>query len=289
MSPLRTRFAPSPTGYLHIGHSFAADQVRQTATRLGAQCLLRIENIDTVRCLPEFDAALIEDLRWIGFTWDGEIRRQSAHFDVYHQSLEALAAKGLVYRCFKTRKDIAEDIARAPHHPGEGPEGTIYPGPTTPISKEEEAERLAQGEAFAWRLSMRAARDYLGTAFDALSFEETGGGPEGEIGTLPARADQLGDVILGRKDVGTSYHLACTHDDHHQAISHIVRGRDLFFATGLHRLLQTLMGWDQPIYHHHRLLLDKDGKRFAKRERSLTLRSLREGGASAQDVRAYWR
>lgn len=285
MSAFLTRFAPSPTGYLHLGHAFSAMTVFDAARDAGGTCLLRVEDIDVTRCKPEYETAIYEDLGWLGCEWPEPVRRQSEHFSEYHSALEKLHAKGLVYRCFKTRKEIAEDIARAPHHPGEGPEGVIYPGPSEPMSPDEEAERLNKGEAFAWRLSISACRDHLGETFDRLSFVETGEGPDGETGEVRARPETLGDVILGRKDVGTSYHLACTHDDALQGVTHVIRGVDLYFATHLHRLLQELMSWPVPVYRHHKLMLDETGKRFAKRDQSLTLRALREAGETPDSLR----
>ncbi|TGY90223.1 tRNA glutamyl-Q(34) synthetase GluQRS [Marinicauda algicola] len=286
MSDFITRFAPSPTGLLHLGHAFSALTAYEAARAAGGRFLLRIEDIDLARCKPEFEAAIVEDLAWLGLGWESPVRRQSAHFPEYARVLESLASRGLVYRCFKTRREIAEEIGRAPHHPGEGPEGVIYPGPAEPMSEEEEEARLAAGEAFAWRLSMRACREHLGARFDRLSFIEEGEGPEGEHGEVAARPETLGDVILGRKDVGTSYHLACTHDDALQGITHVIRGQDLFFATHVHALIQALMDWPAPRYRHHRLLLDEEGRRFAKRDRSLTLRALREAGETPQTIRA---
>ena len=281
-----TRFAPSPTGYLHLGHAWSAMKAFDTARDAGGMCHLRIEDIDTTRCTSEFEAAVLEDLTWLGFDWPQPVRRQSDHFDEYTAVLEGVAERGLVYRCFKTRKEIAEEIARAPHHPGEGPEGVIYPGPSEPMSADEEAERIAKGEAFAWRLSISACRDLLGEdIWSTLHFIEEGSGPDGERGVVMARPDTLGDVILGRKDVGTSYHLACVHDDALQGVTHVIRGQDLFFATHLHVLLQRLLDLPRPIYRHHGLLVGEDGKRFAKRDQSLTLRSLREAGKSADDIR----
>jgi len=285
MTAFRTRFAPSPTGYLHLGHAYAALTVTDMTRHAGGEALLRIEDIDVTRCKPEYEQAIYEDLSWLGCTWPAPVRRQSDHFQSYSRVLGHLAEHGLVYRCFKTRKEIAEDIARAPHHPGEGPEGVIYPGPAKPLSPDEEAERVSRGEAFAWRLSVRACRDHLGPRFDQLEFEETGQGPDGAQGVLLARPDALGDVILGRKDVGTSYHLACTHDDALQDITHVIRGEDLFFATHLHRLLQALMDWPVPVYHHHPLLLDRSGKRYAKRDQALTLRHLRGAGETPDTLR----
>lgn len=286
MSRFLTRFAPSPTGHLHLGHAFSALTAFGAARAAGGTCLLRIEDIDTTRCKPEFEAAIFEDLAWLDYDWPKPVRRQSAHFPDYARALERLAEKGLVYRCFKTRKEIAEEIARAPHQAGEGPDGAIYPGPVEPLSADEEAERMEAGEAYSWRLSIRAARDHLGAAFEDLHFIEEGSGPHGESGRIKANPESLGDVILGRKDVSTSYHLACVHDDALQGVTHVIRGQDLFFATHLHVLLQALLGLPRPIYRHHRLLVGEDGKRFAKRDKSLTLRSLREAGKTSSDVRA---
>jgi glutamyl-Q tRNA(Asp) synthetase len=287
MADFLTRFAPSPTGRLHLGHAWSAMQAFDTATAAGGRCLLRIEDIDTTRCTAAFEAGVLEDLAWLGFDWPQPVRRQSDHFDAYAHALEGLAKRGLVYRCFKTRKEIAEEIARAPHHPGEGPEGVIYPGPSEPMGADEEAERLAKGEAFAWRLSISNCRDLLGEeVWSTLHFMEEGQGPDDERGVVMARPETLGDVILGRKDVGSSYHLACVHDDALQQVTHVIRGQDLFFATHLHVLLQKLLDLPRPIYRHHGLLVGADGKRFAKRDKSLTLKSLRQAGMTPGDIRA---
>jgi len=286
MSRFVTRFAPSPTGLLHLGHAFSALTAFEAARDAGGTCLLRIEDIDVTRCRPEYEEAILKDLAWLGCEWPTPVRRQSTHFPEYTRALDQLADKGLVYRCFKTRKEIAEEIARAPHQIGEGPQGVIYPGPPAPLSAEEEAARMAAGEAFSWRLSIKACRDHLGEAFNALHFIEEGAGPCAETGLVKARPQSLGDVILGRKDVGTSYHLACVHDDGLQGVSHVIRGQDLFFATHLHVLLQALLGLPRPVYRHHRLLTGEDGARYSKRDRSLTIKSLRQAGNSPAEVRA---
>jgi len=275
-----TRFAPSPTGYLHLGHAYAALTASRLAQEHGGRFVLRIEDIDTTRCKPVFETAIYDDLSWLGLEWEMPVRRQSDHFEDYTAALQSLITRELVYRCFKTRKDIAEDIARAPHGSG----ADVYRGPDMPMSAEEEAERLARGEIFAWRLSLARCRDTLGADYERLTFRDDGKGPQGETGDIRARPDRLGDVILGRKDVGTSYHLAVTHDDALQGITHVVRGVDLFEATHLHRLLQALMNWPAPIYHHHKLLTDARGKRFAKRDKAVTLRALRESGMTPGDV-----
>lgn len=260
---VRTRFAPSPTGYLHLGHAASALQAFSYAQEHDGVCLLRIEDIDTTRCRPEYTTAIYEDLDWLGFDWPLPVRRQSQHFADYRQVLERLRDMGLVYRCFKTRKEILEDIARAPHT-----YDAPYCGPETPLSTREENIFLDEGKPFAWRLSLRACRMHLGSKYTMLSFINNGE-------TVFATPDLLGDVILGRKDVGTSYHLACTHDDALQGITDIVRGEDLYESTHIHRLLQEILGWPVPIYHHHKLLMDAEGKRFAKRDQAQTLRSLR--------------
>lgn len=286
MTGFITRFAPSPTGRLHLGHAFSALSAFDAARAAGGVCLLRIEDIDQTRCTPPFEVGIFEDLAWLGLDWPRPVRRQSDHFPDYARALERLGRAGLVYRCFKTRKEIAEEIARAPHHPGEGPDGQIYPGPDTPMSEAEEADRLARGEAYAWRLSLKACREALGARYDALTFIEEGEGPEGEHGRIAARPDLLGDVILARKDVGTSYHMACVHDDALQGVTHVIRGQDLYFATHLHRLLQALLDLPVPVWRHHRLLTDETGRRFAKRDRSLTLEALREAGETPGAIRA---
>ncbi|HEX8570178.1 MAG TPA: tRNA glutamyl-Q(34) synthetase GluQRS [Caulobacteraceae bacterium] len=279
-----TRFAPSPTGSLHKGHALSTLSAWSAALEAGGRFLLRIEDIDATRVRPEFEAAIYEDLAWLGLDWEQPVRRQSEHLDDYFAALERLRARGLVYRCFRTRREIAEAAASAPHAPGEGPEGIVYTACALP--EDEERAALDAGHPFAWRLSTAAAREALGAAFDAVSFQEEGAGPSGETGLVPARADALGDVILARKDVGVAYHLAVVVDDALQGITHVVRGQDLFHATGVQRLLQVLLGLPEPRYRHHRLLLAPDGKRLSKRDRSETLRELRAAGVTPAQLRA---
>lgn len=271
-----TRFAPSPTGHLHRGHAFSALTAYRAAQEAGGRFLLRIEDIDATRCRPEYDAAIFEDLAWLGLSWETPVRRQSEHLTDYHAAIETLRERGLVYRCFKTRKEI--DIGRAPHAPA-----VPYVG--APLPADEEAERLERGEAFAWRLSLAAARDALG-GFEGLTFVEEGAGPDGETGVIQARPETAGDIVLARKDVGVAYHLAVVHDDALQGISHVIRGVDLFEAAHIQRLLQALLGYATPTYRHHGLLVGPDGKRYAKRDRAQTLRELRAMGMSAADLRA---
>lgn len=267
-----TRFAPSPTGRLHKGHAFSAMTARRAAEDAGGRFLLRIEDIDPTRCRPEFEAGIYEDLAWLGLDWETPVRRQSDHLADYAAVVEALDRRGLLYRCFRTRKEILDAIGDAPHGPAEA----ARPGPHP---ADEEAGLLAEGRAFAWRLSLDRAKEALGgAAWDALSFIEEGSGPDGETGRIKARPETAGDVVLARKDAGTAYHLAVTHDDALQGVSHVIRGQDLFEATHIQRLIQALMGWPAPVYRHHRLLAGPDGRRYAKRDRSVTLAELRSGG-----------
>lgn len=266
-----TRFAPSPTGYLHKGHAFSALTAYAAAREAGGRFVLRIEDIDTTRCRPPYEAAIYEDLAWLGLTWETPVRRQSEHLDDYHAALARLEADGLVYRCFRTRKEMAQAMASAPHGPAE-----VFRG--GPLAAAEEAAKLSAGEPFAWRLSLDAAARKLG-GINALTFTD-----EAE-GVVAARPELAGDIVLARKDVGVAYHLAVVVDDALQGITHVIRGRDLLEATHIQRLLQALLGLPTPAYRHHALLVGPDGKRFAKRDKAETLRSLREGGMSAADLR----
>ena len=275
---MRTRFAPSPTGLLHLGHAYSALTAARAAERAGGRLVLRIEDIDRGRCRPEYEAAIYEDLGWLGLTWEQPVRRQSDHFADYTAALDALIARGLVYRCFRTRKEIVDEIARAPHPSGEGSESPVYFG--APAAPEEEEGLLARGAPFAWRLSMTSALKAVGRN---LHFDVE------DIGTLErrsirARPETFGDVVLGRKDFGTSYHLASAHDDALQGITHVIRGEDLADAAHLHVLLQALFGWPTPVYRHHRLLTDATGRRLAKRDHAATLRALRESGAVPRSI-----
>lgn len=284
MTGFVTRFAPSPTGYLHLGHAFSAVTAWRAARAASGRFLLRIEDIDRTRCRPEFESAIYEDLAWLGLDWEAPVRRQSDHFGDYSSALDRLIAIGVVYRCFRTRKDVLDEIARAPHLSAEGPEGPQFIG--APLAADEEAARLKAGDAYAWRLSIAACRERLGAAFGELDFIEEGSGPNGERGRIKARPEIFGDVVIARKDAGTSYHLASVHDDALQGVTHVIRGSDLFHAAHLHRLLQTLLDLPAPVYRHHRLITDAAGKRFAKRDQSATIRAQREAGASPRDLLA---
>jgi len=282
MTAFVTRFAPSPTGLLHLGHAFSALTASAAARKAGGRFLLRIEDIDQGRCRPEFEAAILEDLAWLGLDWDTPVRRQSDHFPDYDAALSRLIEKDVVYRCFKTRKEVLDEIARAPHLGRDGPEGPLYIG--APLAALEERNLLAEGAPFAWRLSMAKARDALGPLFADLSFVEQD--IDGaETARVRATPEIFGDAVIARKDSGTSYHLASVHDDALAGVTHVIRGEDLRAAAHLHALLQALLGLPAPVYRHHPLIADETGKRLAKRDKAATLHALRESGASAGDVR----
>ena len=272
-----TRFAPSPTGYLHRGHAFSALTAHETAWAAGGRFILRIEDIDRTRCRPEFEAAIYEDLAWLGLSWEHPVRRQSEHMADYGAALRDLSERGLTYRCFRTRREIAEAIEAAPHGAMEAYRGA-------PLRAEEEQRRIEAGEPYAWRLSLAAAERTLG-GFGVLSFVEEGEGPTGEHGLIQARPEVGGDVVLARKDVGVAYHLAVVTDDALQGMTHVIRGQDLFEATHVQRLLQALLALPTPTYRHHRLLSGPDGKRLAKRDHAQTLRELRGSGMTPQQLR----
>lgn len=278
-----TRFAPSPTGLLHLGHALSAILSHDYARAHGGRFILRIEDIDTTRCRPEFVEAIFRDLDWLGVSWDGEVRRQSEHFDAYRTVLDALTARDLVYPCFCTRSEIEAEIAAsasAPHGPPPaGPDGPLYPGTCRRLTPAARATRLAAGHPHALRLDMAAALAALGPVASDLSWTDMDAGP---VQATPAIH---GDVVLARKDVPASYHLAVTHDDALQGITHIIRGRDLEAATHLHRLLQALTGWPVPVWRHHRLLTDDQGRRLAKRTPGVRLADLREAGVTPAGIR----
>lgn len=271
-----TRFAPSPTGRLHVGHAYAALVGFQTARAAGGRFLLRIEDIDQTRCRPEFEDGIYEDLRWLGITWEEPVRRQSEHFDTYRQALESLSALGVLYPCFCTRKDIQAEIARADSAP-HGPEGALYPGTCRHMTQDERAAKIAQDVPYAMRLDVARAKKIVG---GPLTWRDLSHGP------FTATPEILGDAVLARKDTPASYHLCVTIDDHLQGVTLVTRGEDLLYATHLHRLLQALLGLDVPDYHHHPLLLDEEGKRFAKRNQSVTLAHLRATGHTKEVI---WR
>ena len=268
-----TRFAPSPTGLLHVGHARAALVAREAAGA-GGKFLLRIEDIDQGRCRPEFTTAIFEDLAWLGLTWEEPVRRQSAHLDDYEAPLQRLRGRRLIYPCFCTRGDIRREIEAAGHAP-HGPDGPLYPGTCRDLPPMEAAARMKGCTTFAWRLDVARARPQVAT----LVWHDE------RAGIVTATPEIFGDVVLARKDTPTSYHLACTWDDALQGVSLVTRGEELFAATHVHRLLQALLDLPTPRYAHHTLISWPDGRKFSKSDKSLTIRSLREAGHSAGDVR----
>lgn len=274
-----TRFAPSPTGFLHLGHAYSALFAAGLGdAKNGDRFLLRIEDIDAARARPEFEAAIIEDLAWLGLTWEEPVRRQSDHMDDYRAALDELQSQGLLYPCFCTRKEIRTEIEEsgvAPHDIPQGPDGPVYPGTCRRLTADERRQRRAEGTPFALRLDMEAAIKAVGS----LAWTDE------DKGETTARPEIFGDVVLARKDTPASYHLAVTVDDHLQGVTLVTRGEDLFAATHVHRLLQALLELDTPSYQHHRLLTTDGGERFAKRDKSETIRSLREAGKTPGEVR----
>ena len=275
------RFAPSPNGYLHLGHALSALLNADMARATGGLLLLRIEDIDESRCRPEFELAIYEDLAWLGLAWEQPVRRQSEHYGNYRAALARLDAMGLVYPSFESRAEIARMATELgegwPHDPDGAPH---YPGDAKTLASAERARRMA-AEPYALRLDMAAALKRTGP----LAWQETGVGPSGETGTIAADPAAWGDVVLARKDTPTSYHLAVTVDDAAQGVTDVVRGRDLFHATSVHRLLQALLGWPPPRYHHHRLILDAEGHKLSKSTFATGLHELRAHGATAVDIR----
>ena len=278
------RFAPSPNGYLHLGHALSALINFDMARAAGGRFLLRMEDIDRARCRAQYEEAICEDLDWLGLTWEEPVRHQSAHFDDYRAALARLNSLGLIFPSFETRGEIARLVARRdaqapwPRDPDGSP---LYPGAARSLCVEERKAQLQSGKPYALRLDMAAAVAQAGP----LTFVETGAGPHGETGTVSAMPRIWGDVVLARKEVPTSYHLSVVVDDARQGVTHVVRGRDLFWATSVHRLLQALLGLSSPSYHHHRLVLDDAGEKLSKSTQATSLRALRAGGATPANIR----
>ena len=274
------RFAPSPNGYLHLGHALSALVNFDMARAAGGRFLLRIEDIDAARCRPHYEQAIYEDLAWLGITWEKPVRRQSAHLDDYRAALGQL--DGLLYPSFETRGEIARLVAERERHapwPRDPDGAPLYPGDARSLSAAERRRRMEAGEPYALRLDMAAA--LARTA--ALSWIEIACG--GKTTPVAASPQMWGDVVLARKETPTSYHLSVVIDDAEQGVTHVVRGQDLFAATSVHRVLQALFALAAPIYHHHRLILDADGQKLSKSTRATALRALRETGASSADIR----
>jgi len=284
------RFAPSPTGPLHLGHAFSALTAWERATGDGGEFLLRLEDIDSSRCRPEWEQQIYGDLEWLGLWWPKPVLRQSTRLKAYRKTLVSLWQQHLIFSCNCSRRDIAE-AARAPqeHQPQQGPDGIIYPG-TCRNNYAQPGSEAFPAEA-ALRLNMDNAGFYADHRLggDVFSFVETGQGPNGETGLIEFTADEaiksIGDIVLARREMGTSYHLSVVLDDAYQNITHITRGKDLFEATKIHVILQKILGLPTPIYHHHRLIRDESGKRLAKRDDSRAISKYREEGATPQDIR----
>jgi glutamyl-Q tRNA(Asp) synthetase len=284
MPPPVFRFAPSPNGSLHLGHALSALLNADMARAAGGRLLLRIEDIDEARCRVEFEAAIYEDLAWLGIEWEKPVWRQSEHYDDYRTALARLDAMGLVYPSFESRAEVAARVIKRekkapwPRDPDGVP---LYPGDAKQMPATERARRMATAEPYALRLDMAAAIARAGP----LTWSESGQGPTGETGTVAADPAAWGDVILARKDTPTSYHLAVSVDDAAQGVTEVVRGRDLFHATSVHRLLQALLGLPAPRYHHHRLILDAGGNKLSKSTAATGLRELRAAGATPAEIR----
>jgi glutamyl-Q tRNA(Asp) synthetase len=284
MPPPVFRFAPSPNGYLHLGHARSALLNYDSARMNGGALLLRIEDIDAARCRPEYEAAIYQDLEWLGIAWQTPVRRQSEHLADYRGAVERLAAQGLIYPSFESRAEITKLVTQNeakgpwPRDPDGAP---VYPGAAKLLSSEARLRLLESGAPYALRLDMTAARARAGQ----LGWIEHGEGPGGETGTVAARPEVWGDVVLARKEMPTSYHLSVVLDDALQRVTDIVRGQDLFWSTSVHRLLQQLLDLPPPVYRHHRLVLDGAGQKLSKSTKATGLRELRAEGATPADIR----
>ena len=278
------RFAPSPNGYLHLGHAYSALLNHDMAREVRGRLLLRIEDIDVARCRPEYEAAIYQDLEWLGISWQQPVRRQSEHFEDYAAALAKLETVGLIYPSFESRSEINALVAERerqgpwPRDPDGVP---LYPGRARTMSRAERARRRRDGEPYALRLAMDAALARAGV----LTWTETGSGPQGQSGLIAAAPQMWGDVVLARKEAPTSYHLAVAVDDALQGVTDVVRGQDLFWSTSIHRLLQALLSLPEPAYHHHRLILDAEGRKLSKSTKARSVRELRAAGATPADIR----
>lgn len=274
------RFAPSPNGALHLGHAFSALMNEKMAREVGGRLLLRIEDIDQARCTPELEAAMLKELDWLGITFERPYRRQAEHFEIYRSMLERLRKDGLVYPAFLSRGDIRRAVSKFeaggeawPRDPDGAP---LYPGKERDLSEAERGRLIDSGAPFAWRLDMKRAITGLDRP---LTWQEIA------AGTVTADPAAWGDVILARRDTPTSYHLSVVTDDAVQGVTHVVRGRDLYHATSVHRLLQHLLKVSEPRYHHHELVLAPDGEKLSKSRSDTGLAALREAGATAAEIR----
>jgi glutamyl-Q tRNA(Asp) synthetase len=279
------RFAPSPNGHLHLGHALSALLNFDAARAAGGTFLLRIEDIDPTRCRPEYEASIVEDLAWLGIAWEQPVRRQSEHLDLCKEAVARLQAEGLIYPAFESRAELARLVAE--REPGtlwpRDPDGALlYPGTGKMLAEAERDRLMASGAPYALRLDLPAALTRIAAP---LRWREEGEGPAGETGIVDAQPDAWGDVVLARKETPTSYHLSVVLDDALQGVSHVVRGQDLFWSTSVHRLLQELLGLPAPVYRHHRLIRDAQGRKLSKSTRATALRELRAAGATPADIR----
>jgi glutamyl-Q tRNA(Asp) synthetase len=284
MSTRILRFAPSPNGHLHLGHAYSALLNDDMARATGSTLLLRIEDIDATRCRPEYEAAIYEDLRWLGVSWREPVRRQSEHFADYQAAVAKLEAMGLLFPSFESRTEISALVAERERHGAwpRDPDGApLYPGNARKMPLEQRDMHRRMSKPFALRLAMDAAVARAGV----LTWKENGQGPEGQSGTITAAPQRWGDVILARKELPTSYHLSVVVDDALQGVTDVTRGQDLFWSTSVHRLLQKLLGLPEPSYHHHALIRDEAGNKLSKAAQSTSLHELRSSGLSAADIR----
>jgi len=273
-----TRFAPSPTGRLHLGHAFSALFSQKEAEKRNGKVLLRMENIDKARCKTEYETHIKEDLHWLGFDWTGTVRRQSDHMEDYQIALQKLKKRGVLYPCFCSRADILKEIENsfgAPHSSILGPDGPTYPGTCRSLTPDLQSEEIASGKKYALRLDVRKSLDIVG---DISWFDM-------KAGETRAEPEIFGDIVLARKDVMASYHLSCTVDDNIQGISLVTRAEDLTLATHIHRLLQQLLDYKVPEYKFHKIIGDKNGNRLSKRVKSKTIYAMRKEGVTVSDIR----
>jgi glutamyl-Q tRNA(Asp) synthetase len=279
------RFAPSPNGDLHLGHAYSAMLNFAMARETGGRFLLRIEDIDIGRCRREYEDAILRDLAWLGLEWEEPVRRQSDHFEDYAEALDRLIDADLAYPAFMSRGEIRAHIASTEDGGmswPRDPDGVaLYPGIDRDLPRAERRRRIAEGEAYSWRLDIETA---VARAGRSLSWFDDGAGPDGQSGAIMADAAAWGDVVIARRDVPTSYHLAVVVDDALQGITHVVRGRDLFHATSVQRLLQELLGLSAPVYMHHDLILGDDGRKLSKSRQDTALSALRAAGMRPADI-----
>ena len=280
-APPVLRFAPSPNGHLHLGHAYCALLNRHLARAARGRFLLRIEDIDVTRCTPALERDLLEDLAWLGLDWERPVMRQSERFEIYRDHAAMLLEEGILYPAFLTRREIRERVAERPGWPRDPDGAPLYPGDERDWGGERRRAAMADRPVHALRLDMARA---LALAPSGLTWQEDGEGPDGETGTVAGDPARWGDVVIARSDVPASYHLCVTLDDAAQAITHVVRGRDLFHATGVHRLLQAILGLPVPRYHHHALVLADDGRKLSKSARDTGLRQLRRAGLTPADI-----